>query len=87
MNRAVLPYMRDAGSGLIVHVTSGVARIVMPFMAHYSASKFAVEALAESYRYELAPLGVDSVVVEPEPIRVTCRRQAATSVWNPTLKS
>ena len=65
MNRAVLPYMRDAGSGLIVHITSGVARIVMLFMAHYSASKFAVEALAEAYRYELAPLGVDSVVVEP----------------------
>jgi NAD(P)-dependent dehydrogenase (short-subunit alcohol dehydrogenase family) len=65
MNRAVLPAMRAQRSGLLVQVSSGVARFVMPYMAMYSAAKHAVDALAESYRYELAPLGVDSAIVEP----------------------
>ena len=37
----------------------------MPGLGFYSASKFALEALAETYRYELAPQGIDSVIVEP----------------------
>jgi NAD(P)-dependent dehydrogenase (short-subunit alcohol dehydrogenase family) len=65
MNRAVLPHMREQRSGLLVHVSSGIGRMVVPLMAHYVASKFALEALAESYRYELAGAGVDSVIVEP----------------------
>jgi NAD(P)-dependent dehydrogenase (short-subunit alcohol dehydrogenase family) len=46
-------------------VTSGVGRVVIPFAGPYVASKFALEALAEVYRYELAGLGIDSVIVEP----------------------
>ena len=65
MSRAVLPHMRRQGSGLVVTISSGVGRIVMPFMGIYSASKFAVEALAESMRLELSSLGIDSVLVEP----------------------
>jgi NAD(P)-dependent dehydrogenase (short-subunit alcohol dehydrogenase family) len=64
-NRAVLPQMRSQGSGLLVQVSSGVGRFVMPYMTLYSAAKHAVDALAEGYRYELAPLGIDSVIVEP----------------------
>ena len=64
-NRAVLPQMRKQGSGLLVQVSSGVGRFVMPYMTLYSAAKHAVDALAEGYRYELAELGIDSVVVEP----------------------
>lgn len=66
-NRAVLPHMRAAGSGLLVHVTSLMGRLIFPFFGVYSASKFALEALAESYRYELSSFGVDSVIVEPGP--------------------
>ncbi len=65
MNRAVLPHMRAQQSGLLVHVSSGLGRMVMPLMAHYAASKFALEALAEGYRYELAGAGIDSLIVEP----------------------
>jgi NAD(P)-dependent dehydrogenase (short-subunit alcohol dehydrogenase family) len=65
MNRAILPYMRHRGSGLLVHISSGAGRIALPGMGLYSASKFALEALAETYRYELAPQGIDSVIVEP----------------------
>lgn len=66
-DRAVLPHMRAVGSGLLVHVTSLMGRVIFPFFGVYSASKFALEALAESYRYELSSFGIDSVIVEPGP--------------------
>jgi NAD(P)-dependent dehydrogenase (short-subunit alcohol dehydrogenase family) len=65
MNRAVLPVMKRQGSGLLLHVSSGAGRLVIPGMGLYCASKFAMEALAETYRYELASQGIDSVVLEP----------------------
>src|SRR5229473_8417501 len=65
MNRAVLPTMRRQKSGLLLHVSSGAGRLVIPGMGLYCASKFAMEALAEVYRYELASQGIDSVVIEP----------------------
>jgi len=65
MNRAVLPVMRRQGSELLLHVTSGAGRLAIPGMGLYCASKFAMEALAETYRYELAALGIDSVIIEP----------------------
>jgi NAD(P)-dependent dehydrogenase (short-subunit alcohol dehydrogenase family) len=65
MNRAVLPVMRRQGSGLLLHVSSGAGRLAIPGMGLYCASKFAMEALAETYRYELAGLGIDSVIIEP----------------------
>ena len=65
MNRAVLPAMKRQGSGLLLHLSSGAGRVVIPGMGLYCASKFAMEALAEAYRYELALQGIDSVVIEP----------------------
>ncbi len=66
-DRAVLPSMRAAGSGLLVQVTSLMGRFTIPFFGVYAASKFALEALAETYRYELSSFGIDSVIVEPGP--------------------
>jgi NAD(P)-dependent dehydrogenase (short-subunit alcohol dehydrogenase family) len=65
VNRAVLPHMRRQGAGLLVHVTSVAGRVLVPFLGPYCATKFALEALAESYHHELAPLGIDCVIVEP----------------------
>jgi NAD(P)-dependent dehydrogenase (short-subunit alcohol dehydrogenase family) len=65
MNRAVLPAMRRQQSGLLLHVSSGGGRLAIPGMGLYCASKFAMEALAEVYRYELASQGIDSVIIEP----------------------
>jgi NAD(P)-dependent dehydrogenase (short-subunit alcohol dehydrogenase family) len=65
MNRAVLPTMKRQRNGLLLHVSSGAGRLAIPGMGMYCASKFAMEALAEVYRYELASLGIDSVVMEP----------------------
>jgi len=65
VNRAVLPWMRRQKSGLLLHVSSGAGRLAIPGMAYYCASKSAMEAVAETYRYELAPQGIDSVIVQP----------------------
>jgi NAD(P)-dependent dehydrogenase (short-subunit alcohol dehydrogenase family) len=65
VNRAVLPHMRRQRSGLLMHISSGAGRLVFPAFGHYCASKFALEAFAETYSYELAPQGIESVIVEP----------------------
>jgi len=65
VNRAVLPHMRRQRSGLLLHISSGAGRVVVPSFGFYCASKFALEALAESYRYELAAQGIESVIVQP----------------------
>lgn len=65
VNRAILPVMRRQQSGLLIHVSSVAGRVTAPYFAIYCASKFALEALADGYRFELAPFGVDSILVEP----------------------
>jgi NAD(P)-dependent dehydrogenase (short-subunit alcohol dehydrogenase family) len=65
VNRAVLPSMRRRRSGLLVHVSSAAGRVTAPALAAYCASKYALEAIADAYRYELVPFGVDSILVEP----------------------
>ena len=67
--RAVLPSMRQQASGLLITVSSTMGRIVLPFAALYTATKFAIEGLAESYRYELSSAGIDVVIVEPGGFR------------------
>jgi NAD(P)-dependent dehydrogenase (short-subunit alcohol dehydrogenase family) len=67
VNRAVLPHMRRRRSGVLMHISSSAGRITAPSMGFYCASKFALEALAESYSYELAFHGIESVIVEPGP--------------------
>jgi NAD(P)-dependent dehydrogenase (short-subunit alcohol dehydrogenase family) len=63
--RAVLPNMRQRRDGLVINVGSILGRVTFPFFGIYGASKFAVEALTESFRYELSQLGVDVVLVQP----------------------
>jgi NAD(P)-dependent dehydrogenase (short-subunit alcohol dehydrogenase family) len=65
VNHAVLPHLRAAGRGLILYVSSGLGRIVFPFLGIYTGSKFALEGYAESTSYELSPLGIQTVIVEP----------------------
>ncbi len=65
VNRAVLPHMRRQRSGVLVHISSGAGRVVLPSAGFYCASKFALEALAEAYSYELAAQGIESVIVQP----------------------
>jgi NAD(P)-dependent dehydrogenase (short-subunit alcohol dehydrogenase family) len=63
--RAFLPGMRANRSGLVIFVSSVLGRIVVPFTGVYTASKWAIEALAESLSYEVRPFGVDIAILEP----------------------
>src|SRR6187549_1444321 len=65
VTRAVLPSMRQKRDGLIINIGSILGRVTFPFIGIYGASKFAVEALTDSLRYELSQLGVEVVEVQP----------------------
>ncbi|HUA07805.1 MAG TPA: SDR family oxidoreductase [Candidatus Acidoferrales bacterium] len=65
VNRAFLPAMRARHRGLVVYVSSIVGRLTTPLGGVYAASKWALEALAETSAYELAPQGVDVAIVQP----------------------
>lgn len=68
LTNAVLPLMLKRGSGRIVHISSVVGRVALPFLGIYSATKFAVEALADAQRVELRGTGIRISLVEPGPI-------------------
>ena len=63
------PTMRNQGSGTIVNISSVVGRIGFPASPAYISSKFALEGLSESLRFEFAPFGVDVIIIEPGVIK------------------
>lgn len=65
VTRAALPALRTHRAGLVVNVGSILGRVTFPFFTLYGASKFAVEALSDGYRYELSQAGVDVALVQP----------------------
>lgn len=79
MAQAIVPHMRERGSGVIINVTSSVVFNPMPFCAPYAASKAAIEGFSEALYHELAPLGIHVKLVEPGYGRDTNFEKAATS--------
>ena len=67
--QAVLPLMRSQKSGTIVNVSSVAGRIGFPVTPGYISSKFALEGLSESMRYELIPFGIKTIIIEPGVIK------------------
>ena len=65
LTSALLPLIRKTESGLVVNITSAVGRVTMPGAGLYTATKFALEALTEAYRYDASEHGVDFVAIEP----------------------
>ncbi|GIM96150.1 SDR family NAD(P)-dependent oxidoreductase [Paractinoplanes toevensis] len=65
VNRAALPHLREQGSGALVQIGSVAARVTVPFSGLYAASKAALAALTEAWHDELAPFGVESVILDP----------------------
>jgi len=65
----VAPIMRNQGAGFIVNISSVAGRIGFPASPAYISSKFALEGLSESLRYELDPFGVKTIIIEPGVIR------------------
>jgi NAD(P)-dependent dehydrogenase (short-subunit alcohol dehydrogenase family) len=80
VTRAFLPPMRERGAGRIVNMSSILGRFALPGSGVYSASKFALEALSDALRMELAPFGVRVVLVEPGVIDTPLYERAAGSL-------
>jgi NAD(P)-dependent dehydrogenase (short-subunit alcohol dehydrogenase family) len=66
--RAVLPHMRDQEAGTIINLSSVNGRIAHPTSGIYSGSKFALEAMSDALRSEVAGFGIDVVLIEPGPV-------------------
>lgn len=75
LTQALLPALRRA-CGRIVNISSGNGKLVMPFTGAYCASKFALEAMSDALRMELAPWGMHVVVVEPGAMGTDIRLRA-----------
>jgi NAD(P)-dependent dehydrogenase (short-subunit alcohol dehydrogenase family) len=65
VNKAVLPSMRARGSGLLLHISSTLGRVLAGGGGLYPSTKWALEGLAESFHHQLKPFGVESILVEP----------------------
>jgi len=72
--RAVLPHMRERAEGTIVNLSSVNGRMAHPMSGIYSGSKFALEAMSDALRSEVAGFDIDVVLIEPGPV--------ATDFWD-----
>jgi len=57
-SRAVLPYMREAKDGIIINISSFLGKMGLPLLAHYNASKYAVEGIVDSLRFETSAFNI-----------------------------
>ncbi len=80
VTRAFLAPMRQRGAGRIVNVSSILGRFALPGSGIYAASKFALEAASDALRLELAPFGVQVVLVEPGVIATPLYARAAAAL-------
>ena len=84
MTKAVLPLMREQGSGLIVNVSSIGGITSFGATGYYHGTKYAVEGISESLAIEVKPLGIDVLIVEPGPFRTNWAgpsiKQSATRI-------
>ncbi len=87
MIRAVAPHLRRQKSGRIINISSIAGKLATPTNGAYSATKFALEALTDALRIELAPFGVQVVLVEPGSINThfhaTAETGAQSIIGNP----
>ncbi|PWN04145.1 short-chain dehydrogenase/reductase [Nocardioides silvaticus] len=80
LTQLVLPAMRAQGSGRIVNIGSMGGRLTFPGGGAYHASKYALEALSDALRFEVAGFGVQVVLVEPGLITTNFEGAAATAM-------
>ncbi len=65
VSKNVIPYMRKAGEGTIINISSMGGKITFPLGTLYHGSKFAVEGMSEALSYELEPIGIKVKMIEP----------------------
>jgi short-subunit dehydrogenase len=76
----VLPAWRGRSRGRILNVSSMGGRATLPGGAFYHASKYAIEALSDALRMEVAQFGIDVVLIEPGPVKTPWNDVAAASL-------
>jgi NAD(P)-dependent dehydrogenase (short-subunit alcohol dehydrogenase family) len=77
--RAVVPAMRERGSGTVINLSSIGGLVAPPYGGMYGASKHAVECITEAMHYELQPFGVRVALVEPGAFRTGFRDNIVTA--------
>src|SRR5205085_9786815 len=65
LTQMIIPTMRKQGGGRIVNISSVAGKVSRPLSSIYSATKFALEAISDGLRLELAPFGIKVVLIEP----------------------
>lgn len=85
VTQAVLPHMRERRRGRILMISSVAGLIVPPTYGAYSGSKFALEGLSNALRLEVAPFGIQVVLVEPGYI-ITSFQQTAADLAQPYVE-
>src|SRR3954468_15952634 len=81
VTRAILPVMREQRSGHVITISSTAGIIGQEFCAAYAASKFALEGWMESLRFDLAPYGISTTIIEPGFFRTELLVEGASSIW------
>ncbi|MFN2377808.1 MAG: oxidoreductase [Candidatus Binatia bacterium] len=80
MTQLVLPGMRAQRSGRILNLSSMGGRMTLPGGGFYHATKYAVEALSDALRFEVAGFGIQVVIIEPGIIKTEFGRTALDKV-------
>ncbi len=80
VTRAFLPKMMERRRGRIVNVSSSGGQVSLPLVGVYHATKFALEALSDTLRWELRPFGIRVSVIAPGPIRTEFGDKLLSSV-------
>ncbi|MCI2956980.1 SDR family oxidoreductase [Agromyces atrinae] len=81
VTRAVLPVMRAQGSGHVITISSTAGLEGLDFCSAYASSKFALEGWMESLRYDVAPFGISTTIVDPGFFRTELLVTGASSIW------
>jgi len=84
VTKEVIPIMRNQGSGNIINVSSVGGKIGIPLNSAYISSKFALEGLSESMRYELEQFGIDVILIEPGVVKTNFFENADVIINNNT---
>jgi NAD(P)-dependent dehydrogenase (short-subunit alcohol dehydrogenase family) len=85
VTRAILPVMRAQRAGQVITISSLAGLIGQEFVAAYAASKFALEGWMESLRFDVAPFGIETMLVEPGFFRTELLVEGSSTIW-PELK-
>ncbi len=87
MTQMVLPFMREAGGGIIVNVSSMGGLLTFPLLSAYHATKFAIEGLTETLQYEVAQHGIRMKLVEPGGAKTSFGGSSMTKTPHPAYQT